>query len=323
MATTAAPNVAWAQSSTEVSTAREVAKQGLADFDAGKYETAAQKLLQAFEVVKVPTLAVYAARALVKIGRLVEASELYLKAQRLTPAPDWPEVQLKSQREAKEARAKLLVRIPRLTVELKGASANDIELRLDGVVIASALVGAEQMVDPGTRRVAGRRGEQEVSEEVTLAEGERKSVTLRFVPSSTDEAGTAAAPQAANGSRTTSPDTAQDEGQDQELRKLLGWVAVGVGGAGVGFGAVTGLLAMSKRSTLQDEHGCVDNSCLPEDQDEVDAYNGLRTMSTVGFIAGAVVAAAGVTIVLTTPGESEPATALRLGAQRVTIEGTF
>jgi hypothetical protein len=59
IATTAAPNVVWAQSSREVSTtAREVAKRGLADF-AGDHEATAQKLLQASEVVKVPTLAVY------------------------------------------------------------------------------------------------------------------------------------------------------------------------------------------------------------------------------------------------------------------------
>ena len=76
---------------------------------------------------------------MVKTGRLVEASELYLKAQRLIPAPDWPEVQLKSQKDAKEARTHLLPRIPRLTVNLEGASAKDVELRLDGKVIATLL----------------------------------------------------------------------------------------------------------------------------------------------------------------------------------------
>ena len=179
------------------------------------------------------------------------------------------------------------------------------------------------MVDPGTRRVVGKLGEQEVREEATLIEGEHKSVTLRFAPRSTDEADAESTSQPGGGSRTPPSREAEAEGQGQQLRRLLGWVAVGVGGAGVGFGAVTGLMAMSKRATLQDEEGCQDNSCLPSKQDEVDSYNGLRTMSTVGFIAGTVVAAAGVTIVLTTPSESAPATALRFGVQSVTVEGTF
>ena len=67
---------AWAQSSATVSSAREIAKQGLDAFDAGNYKEASQKLLKAFEVVKVPTLAVHAARLLVKMGRLVEACDV-------------------------------------------------------------------------------------------------------------------------------------------------------------------------------------------------------------------------------------------------------
>jgi hypothetical protein len=106
-------------------TAREVAKQGLDDYDAGRYESAAKKLLQAYEVVRVPTLAVYTARALAKTGRLVQASELYLEAQRIKPKPDWPPIQAKMQQEAKQARTELLERIPRVKIQVERARIED------------------------------------------------------------------------------------------------------------------------------------------------------------------------------------------------------
>ena len=68
---------------TAVTAAREVAQQGLDDYEAGEYETAAEKLLSAYQVVKLPTVALHTARALAKVGKLVEASEVYLQATRL------------------------------------------------------------------------------------------------------------------------------------------------------------------------------------------------------------------------------------------------
>ena len=48
-----APNV-LAQTRAEVMTSREIARQGLEAYDNGDYETAADKLAQAYAVVKVP-----------------------------------------------------------------------------------------------------------------------------------------------------------------------------------------------------------------------------------------------------------------------------
>ena len=67
-------SVAAGQSDTTVTAAREIARQGLKAYDAGRYEEAADKLSRAYAVVKLPTLALHTARALVKVGRLVEAT---------------------------------------------------------------------------------------------------------------------------------------------------------------------------------------------------------------------------------------------------------
>lgn len=99
---------AFGQSAMALSTARELAKEGLDAYDAQRFDEAADKLLRAFTVVRVPTLAVNAARALVKVNKPFQASELYLQAMQLVPAPDWQPVQQEMQAVAAQERAALL-----------------------------------------------------------------------------------------------------------------------------------------------------------------------------------------------------------------------
>ena len=69
--------------------ARDLANEAKRDFDAGNYVEAARKFQRAFEVTKVPMLAVWSARTLVKRGQLVAASELYRQAMLLAPNDLW------------------------------------------------------------------------------------------------------------------------------------------------------------------------------------------------------------------------------------------
>lgn len=86
-------------------------------------------------------------------------------------------------------------------------------------------------------------------------------------------------------------------------QRLLGFVALGVGGAGLLVGAVSGGLAVSRHGSLID--ACPTGHCRPDQkaalQPDVDAYNTLGAVSTVGFLAGGVVAGAGVILLLTAP----------------------
>ena len=76
------------------------------------------------------------------------------------------------------------------------------------------------------------------------------------------------------------------------MQRTLGWVGLGVGGAGLVFGGVTGLVVLSKKSALEDD-GCVDARCYSDQADDVDSYNSMRTLSTVGFAVGGLGVAAG------------------------------
>jgi len=69
--------------------ARALANEAKRDYDAGRFEEAGHKFQRAYEVAKVPTLALWAARSLAKQGQLVAASELYRQATRLTANELW------------------------------------------------------------------------------------------------------------------------------------------------------------------------------------------------------------------------------------------
>jgi len=126
--------------------------------------------------------------------------------------------------------------------------------------------------------------------EVTLARAEQKSVEIERV-----QPATAAAPRGAPASATASqPDAAQGS-----LQRTLGWIGVGVGGAGIVAGAVLGGVVLARESSLKEEdRGCPD-AC--READAVDSYNRLRIVSGATFIAGAVTAAAGGVLLLTAP----------------------
>jgi hypothetical protein len=85
-------------------------------------------------------------------------------------------------------------------------------------------------------------------------------------------------------------------------------VGVGVGAAGLAVGAIFGLTAMSKANEATND-GCHGSICTGNGSPTLAAQgvkaskDGLTdaTISTAGFIAGGVLAAAGVVLVLTAP----------------------
>jgi len=318
-----------------LSTARELAKQGLQAYDAGRYGEAAEKLAKAYEVVRVPTLAVNEARALVKLGKLVAASELYLEAKRIPSEKSWQSAQFDAQRDAEKERNDLLPRVPRLKVKFKGASPSEIALSIDGAAVPSALAEEEQVVDPGERHVEGTRGNEVVTQSVTVKEGDHAMVTLQFVQSAARVAvtpGVGSAPQenqnAGQSIAAVSPLAAPQtlDKRPSSTQKTIGWVTLSLGGAGLIAGSVTGIMAMAKRSSLLDSNTCSADAkhCSAAQSSDVDAYNGLRTISTVGFIAGGVLAATGVTLLLTAPKrESQPRIGLWLSPSSASVYGGF
>ncbi len=317
---------AHAQEGTVLSTARDLAQQGLNAYGKREYEQALDKLTQAYAIVRVPTLAVVKARTLVRLGKLVAASELYLEAIRLEKADFWQSTQFEAQRDAERERNELLPRIPRLKISIDGAKAGEVSVSLNGVVLPSSMLGIEAMVDPGETKVVGNRGREVVQQTVSLKEGTQNEVILRFTSvvfsavsrKSPTESGPGAVARAEQTFQVTPPNW-PDSNLALSSQALFGWIILGVGGAGMAVGTVTGLVALSNRPP-----GCQGTHCPQIESDKVSSFNRLLDVSTVGFVAGGLAAAAGVTLLLTAPKQSsQPRVGLWLNHNSVRLGGSF
>jgi hypothetical protein len=205
---------------------------------------------------------------------------------------------------------------------VEGAGSAEVKLSLDDVVIPSALSGEERPVNPGAHRVVGVAGDEEVSESVTLVEGQKQSITLRFTKQQ------AAAPVGAPPPAKPKEVEAAAEGSPRGPRRVLSYVALGVGGAGLVVGGVTGALVLRDRKAFDQNENCRDGECLRSEADKVEGFRTLRTVSTVGFIAGGALAATGVVLLLTSGASDEPrkdsvALKLTLSPSSVALAGRF
>jgi tetratricopeptide (TPR) repeat protein len=173
--------VAGATDDSAKSEARNLANEAKRDFDAGRLEDAQLKFQNAYAIAKVPTLALWAARVLVKRGQFVAASEFYRQATQLAANDLWiGNAQQKAQGDAKRELAALEPRIAKLRIHLQGAAADQVELAVDDVKVDDLRPESELRADPGRHRVVGKTRAQTVVFTVDLAEGEHKDALVRF-----------------------------------------------------------------------------------------------------------------------------------------------
>lgn len=271
-------------------------------YQAQNYAAASDKLNRAFEILRVPTLGLWSARALAKTGKLVEASERFLLVTRLDVSGD-VSVQNQAKAEAASEREALLPKIPSLTIDVQGASSDAI-FTLDGAPLQRALMNVRQPANPGRHMVSVRDGNRVLEREVTLTEGQRLAVSLDMAKAkeTNEPPPTFEEPTASPAATTPGESSAADQAQSPGLPVGF-WVGVGVAGAGVVTGSVAALLASQKKSDLS----CPGDVCAPSDRDNVDSYNRMLTISTVGFVVAGVGAATAGVFLLTRPSASAQA----------------
>lgn len=296
-------------SDTERAAARDMGEKAVAAYQAGDYEKAYDLFTRAHAIVGLTTTGLYLARCLVKLDRFVEASERYVEIARIALPDDAQPLHVEAKATAQKEREALLPRIPKLRIALDEPDAADVEVTLDGVEVPKALLGVSRPVDPGEHVVAAVRGDIRREERVVLAEGQSRDITLAVKITANRE------PQPPR------PETPNGD-DDSDLLQTLGWIAIGVGGAGLVVGAVTGGLAIDKRSSL--DKACTDKQCTPEFHPDVDSYQTLRIVSGAGLIAGGVLAAAGIVLLIVAPdAPTEASVSLRVSPASLAIRGTF
>ncbi len=258
---------------------RELGGQAIKLYDAGKYAEALDLFQRANKLIPAPSLAVRIARSLVKLGRLVEASEMYLEATRYKIEPGAPPAYRQAQKEAQTERDLLLPRIPKLRVIVTGPMTDATEVLLDGKPLPRELFDTLVPVDPGTHDARARRDDVTVKASATVAEGGNGRVELKL-------------PELIDKQRA-----AHDA---KEATWRAGTIAAwSVAGAGLVTFAVAGGVALKQKHDLDEL--CPERSCRDNAFKELDAYNGARIATTVGLGIGAAGVVAGTTLLFLRP----------------------
>jgi hypothetical protein len=293
----AAPALAAEPDVTNLDLARNVAVTGREAFNVGDYETALALFRRAYALFPAPTIGLYEARTLEKMGLLIEAVETYSRMTRLAVPASAPLQFAEAIDAAREEGETLRARIPMLTLELRGAGAEDASLAVtvNGRAVNAADLGRGQNVNPGTYHIVVMLGgEQRASADVTLVPGQSRRVELNVATTPEHQR------VAADGTAAVS----LDSGPGRRI-PALAYVAGGVGIVGVTTGVITGLLANDHYADA--EELCESRRCQAgtSGPDAVDAFRTWRLVSSVSYGVGAAGIAAGVVLWLTASDDSD------------------
>jgi hypothetical protein len=344
---------AYAQSDDERAGARAAAQEGASAFREKRWSDAIDLFTRAESLVHSPMHVIFMARAHANLNKLVKARELYNKVIREPLPTNAPKAFQNAQDEAQKELNELEPRLPYVTVQVEGAGAQTVSVTQNGVAIPPALIGVPRPVDPGehefqalTESLASR------PQKVTVAEKSRQNVALKLEPRTAVSAPpvtpppTGATPETPGAGTSAQPGTpgavadvppASDSGSSKQGLRIGSYVAFGVGVAGLAVGTVFLLKAGSKADEADDlcaskpaPGGKCDISLQSGVKALEDEEKSARTLSTVGFIAGGVGVAAGVTLFILSSGGSEQASRTRrprveplIGLGSVGLRGTF
>jgi hypothetical protein len=275
--------------------AQKLFDQAAAEMDAGNYAAACKRLE---EVTLMLPAAIGGKENLgecyEKQGKLASAWAQYTAAEGLATRAGQ---RARAQAAARSAAA-LKPRLATLTIDVPGdlRQLPEITLTKNGAPVEPAQWGPAQAVDPGSYEVAaGAPGRQPFRKKVEIAkEGAKETLTIALPPVDT-----------ASGSATTPVDPAPAPARSWQLP--AGLVAGGAGLLGIGVGAVLGGLAIGRNDASKaDGHCNASNGCD-------DTGFALRTESlalgnaaTAAMVAGGVLVAGGVVLVVLAPRGAKP-----------------
>ncbi len=199
-------------------------------------------------------------------------------------------------------------RISSVVLTAKDASGADIgtaTVSVDGKVIAQQLDGHAIEVDAGRHTFAFTLPDgSKVEQAYTVREGQKAQQVAVTMPAPRPPSGAGPEAPAPLWGGDTPPAT---KGSHWSGRKTLAVVTAGVGVAGLGVGAAFGLSAIASFKSQRDNcHSSAPGDCVDPAQAQKahEAAATASTISTVGFIAGGALAAAGAVLFLTTPRNS-------------------
>ena len=321
-----------AQTGEQRSQARALAGQGYDALQRKNFVKAEELFRRADALVHAPTLVLDHARALVGLGRLVEAHEGFAQVLREGVAPNAPWQWRTAVDTAKAELAVVEPRLAWLTVTVRGPQAP--EVQIDSKLLRQAALGVPLATDPGSHIVTVRADRfLPTQKAITLSEGQ--SAKLELLLEQDPAAPPLPLPVAKEAPKVIILERAQPpKGKDNTLATIL----LTAGGVGIATGAVTGFLALGVRSDLK--QSCSGGICAPGEDAEYaelsakrDRYRALGTASGVAFAVGLGATVTGLALLVV---NSRPRTAtsathqppwprlrFQAGVGSVSVSGTF
>ena len=272
----------------DVAEAEALFREGRAKMEAGDYAAACPKLAESFEqdpgTGTLLALAICRERA----GQLASAWASYGQVASRSKRDGRAD----REQAAREAMQALEPRLSHLTITVdRTASAlPGLVVKRDGAPVGSGAWGAAVPIDPGEHLIeASAPGMKPWSQTLRIA-AERDTQKIEVPELMAEPAAATTAPTAADSSGSAEP-------SKRPPLRTLGLAVGGAGVVGLGIGIGFGLHAQAlNRQSNEDGHCNAQNQCDAVGGQKRDDAKSAATIATVGFIAGGVLAAAGVTL---------------------------
>ncbi|HEX8789848.1 MAG TPA: hypothetical protein VF765_02775 [Polyangiaceae bacterium] len=305
-----APAVARAQSKDDIARADALFNAAKALTDSGQFADACAKFAESKRLAPGLGVTLYLADCYEHIGRTASAWTEFLDAEGLARQRN------DKRADVAHARAQALEgKLDRLTITVAPTVPQaGLSILRDGVPVPREELGLAVPVDPGDHAIVVS-GPGHSPRTLNAHVGpESPTATVRIDsldegPVSTPSAAPAPAAPAPTpadqpAAAPEQPATSEDTGK---TRRLLSFGAMGLGVVGIGVGTVFGFLAKSKLDS-SNSNGCdkATDLCNPNGQSLRKDAESFATVSTIGFIAGGVLAAGGVVLFLTAPPPASP-----------------
>ena len=306
-------SVAHAQPAPDTARANTLGHEALEAFRKNDWAGAYERFASAEGAAHSPVFVLYMARSKRNAGDLLAARDLLARAAGEVLADDatvpWKSARADAGRELSELEA----RIPSIVVAVRGGA--DAAVTVDGEPIGADALRAPIRMNPGPHAVvASVAGRDPVRASVTLVEGDPPQKVDLVLP----EAPKITPP------RVDPPPVIPPPARGSLVPGVVG---LGAGAAGLLTGAILGGVAKSKASAAT--ASCTPLAggglgCPSSAKPDIGLAQALATGANVAFVAGGVVAAAGVVLVIVRPGGGSRASATLVpGPGSIVLRGVF
>lgn len=294
---------AWAEA-TDPAAAEQLFMAGRAAMESGDLEKACERFAESERLDPAAGTLINLADCLDRRGKIASAWQRWKEALDMLRTDD-------ERRKAVTARAAAIeARVPKLEIRLAAGAPPNAVVERDDVVLGAASIGLSLPIDPGAHRIVVKAsGHEPRAFAIEIREGESSTLEV--------DVGTVSAtpPTEKPPAPVVTASASSTGATSSSAKRTWGFVGLGVGAAGLIVGGTAGVLAISKKNTVDDDcyrdaagaHVCRTQAGV----DAVDAGSTLATIANVGVAVGLVGVAAGTYLLLSSGSSSSTAAFVR------------